>query len=952
MLVDVSLPFYPSAVNGMTWSKDGELAIAAGEHVYVLIPKLGSAKAHPHSRPFGSTQWDVVRFRVNVFTIDEVAILEPADSETLSLGEEQSTSTVVSLVWSPPGVGKHRRSVLAILTSNNVLSVWGIPSYPNESRSWNRSLIINHEIANYFERLGDLAEESKAQQYHVARLRRRIRAVSWSHPCCLQPNPGSERPCDVWGVPLLAVTNDNLEIIFLQLQSPHYPSSAHNGQWRVDVLGHVQVSQSPTDGPQSNSLIAIALRPVRFVSHVAWSPWIYRSDGAAEVVLVYLLGGRLLFRKIRARIAAEQIPSLSKYATLSLDMGESEYFSDSNRHRLSGPLLSHDQTYKGGVLFAAATYGSIITIFVRTSEANVDDVSSPESAFSFTSHNAEEVDVPPSIVTESKDFGELNWDRVSCIILEDDITGLGVHIHIVSHLTNTESFVYTVHDNKASIKRLPISRLGDQLAQSRYKYYVKYHLDGPRMSRLGGSSFSTTGGYIATSFSVHAGDMPEYVTVAKENSTVSFLTLSGATNRWTSRIEDILGSLQSEYHPSEPFFGKSIPANTKLLIPDLTVSAEGLVFKLLHCNYKSWDIFVGNPTSSYQNPEHNALSKLKEDLRLRLKKMGPEASMSFKAAGYADADLGLPDTGNLVGDELATQSIVCSRICERLTIGKHLTAMRLMKLIEHAASLKTVAQPPDSTFQASAPTVSNPDPFTRSLQCRLVESILEIPNQWARNSAMSKKIKYAAACAATLGLGWSEYRWDLVDCTFDWLAVDGGVDFPEEREHLAWLRDSKSGESAFEYYAAHEHSHTLLSKSADEILSSNAQDIYDICEICGAGVGWDSLTGAQCHSGHTFRRCALTFLAIQAPGISKYCGLCGIEYLHLDFLLKNDARSLAPAENLDRKNSGAASEAESDAESVGDEAQDTHLAETPVSLAQILSASCEICIYCGGKFVG
>lgn len=187
-------------------------------------------------------------------------------------------------------------------------------------------------------------------------------------------------------------------------------------------------------------------------------------------------------------------------------------------------------------------------------------------------------------------------------------------------------------------------------------------------------------------------------------------------------------------------------------------------------------------------------------------------------------------------------------------LNQQSTTMRLKRLLDHTAFLESITSLPEIVSKDFIPTDSNSDPFTRSLLCRLIEIILEIPNQWVRHSALSRKIKYTAACVATLGLGWSKQRLNLIDRTFDWLAVEGGLDLGEEREHLTWLRDSESPMSAFEYYATHQHSHTLLLKSKDELVPSIARDVFEVCGICGAGIGWDNLAQAQCHNGHTFSK--------------------------------------------------------------------------------------------------
>ena len=73
-------------------------------------------------------------------------------------------------------------------------------------------------------------------------------------------------------------------------------------------------------------------------------------------------------------------------------------------------------------------------------------------------------------------------------------------------------------------------------------------------------------------------------------------------------------------------------------------------------------------------------------------------------------------------------------------------------------------------------------------------------------------------------------------------------------------------------------------------------------------------------------RCGLTFLAIQAPGISKVCGICGKQYLTENYLLKEDS--------LDESGLFAGTATESP------------------SLLQLLLTAFERCIYCAGKFIG
>ncbi|KAI9688283.1 MAG: hypothetical protein M1820_010295 [Bogoriella megaspora] len=67
---------------------------------------------------------------------------------------------------------------------------------------------------------------------------------------------------------------------------------------------------------------------------------------------------------------------------------------------------------------------------------------------------------------------------------------------------------------------------------------------------------------------------------------------------------------------------------------------------------------------------------------------------------------------------------------------------------------------------------------------------------------------------------------------------------------------------------------------------SVASPFEEQCEICEAKIQLEDMFEARCTGEHVhkFPRCRLTFLAIQAPFITKRCGLCKKEYLKDDFL--------------------------------------------------------------------
>ncbi|KAL8871130.1 MAG: hypothetical protein Q9174_002974, partial [Haloplaca sp. 1 TL-2023] len=213
MLANVTLPFHPIATDCLAWSPDGELAIAGGEFVHLLIPKRSHGRDQHDSAH--STAWVHVSFRVNAFTFDEWPPQELASLDHLNLGEEQSIGSIVSLSWSHVGLAKHKRSALAILTTNHVLSLWASSSDPKVAASWERVLVVN---AAFNVHSGEsLSSDSDGEVVpNALKQSMRIRSMSWA-------TPAKEAHRDAGKMSRgqsLAVTDDADGVAILQITSP------------------------------------------------------------------------------------------------------------------------------------------------------------------------------------------------------------------------------------------------------------------------------------------------------------------------------------------------------------------------------------------------------------------------------------------------------------------------------------------------------------------------------------------------------------------------------------------------------------------------------------------------------------------------------------------------------------------------------------------------------------
>lgn len=261
MLPLAHIPVQPSSQDCLAWSLDGELAVAAGEEVYLLIPQNDSAEP-----------WTHVRITVSNFTIEEWPLQESASFREMSIGEEQARATVTALAWSPPGLAKHRRSVLAILTSNLVLSLWASDSNPFDPNSWKRIVVVNKALSSR------------------SRLQRRIRSMAWAPTNPQHVDRRTPFSRTKWGIPLMAIGDDSNRIYILQVSSPF---TGHSFAWDVDVLRRddIPVPNSSNDRP---SLFSLAMNAHHFVDRIEFGTWdggipvVYRTSGINHHAMVSL----------------------------------------------------------------------------------------------------------------------------------------------------------------------------------------------------------------------------------------------------------------------------------------------------------------------------------------------------------------------------------------------------------------------------------------------------------------------------------------------------------------------------------------------------------------------------------------------------------------------------------------------------------------------------------------
>jgi hypothetical protein len=276
-------------------------------------PKVTSRGADTAQSPENPSSWLPTRIRVNMFTNKEWETTWPQTRDHFSIGAELSISTVASLSWSPPGLAKHRRCLLGVLTSNLVLSLY---ESIGPQGKWTRVAIATNALRGYFSS-HPIAEEG-------LKLRKeRIRSFAW---CPQLKDPASREdgasgdtilsPEERWGQHLLAVANDDNDVILLQIKRRR-GTAGSTSSYSIQALSHISVDDPVRNFPMiaGGSVYAAVMKSKARVSHISCGPWIRQppegdKDGPSSLraIVGVLCGSNLKLIYLDASIASSDHP--------------------------------------------------------------------------------------------------------------------------------------------------------------------------------------------------------------------------------------------------------------------------------------------------------------------------------------------------------------------------------------------------------------------------------------------------------------------------------------------------------------------------------------------------------------------------------------------------------------------------------------------------------------------
>ncbi|EMD66476.1 hypothetical protein COCSADRAFT_179737 [Bipolaris sorokiniana ND90Pr] len=473
---------WPACVDAIDWSPDGIIALASDERVELLFPNTVD-----FDRDQVLPQWQHVPLKVPLFSTDELPLKELAPLSNYSIGEEISNSAPLSIAWSPQGLAKHRKCALGVLTTNLTLSIWSAEGKPQDESSWSRQLIINDALAEHFSGCDDEPSHLTVSPKEQLRLRSRIRAFAWAPALPLSETTGIIGTSLMYSRHFLAVSNDDNHLVFVAVESP--TSTLGVGRyWTAEVLAHESLTSNPDSIFSEPRVFEDVMKQQRYISHIAWSPWILFDDGYRSVV-VYATN-----EDVRARVIKHRPDDICT---------EKEVVYPGCELRYQGPMKWSPKIEDGNRLkLALFTNSGLVCLTISAYDGSIIETK-----------------------THSLDG---RWDQISGAVWDtpDDST---CRLHLSSLLSTLHNQTSALEISPEGFESLGNPSWREKIENNIALFSVKNGLKGNSKAKVWGLSKSPLGDFIAACNSVHPSNMIEYGIPADRSGTVAVSSLRNSS---------------------------------------------------------------------------------------------------------------------------------------------------------------------------------------------------------------------------------------------------------------------------------------------------------------------------------------------------------------------------------------------------------------------------------------
>ncbi|OAL52114.1 hypothetical protein IQ07DRAFT_642987 [Pyrenochaeta sp. DS3sAY3a] len=849
---------WPSCVDAVDWSQDNIIALASDEQVELLFPNTIS-----FDRFQQSAQWEHVSLKAHLFSTDELPIKNPAALSNFSIGEEISNSVPTALAWSPPGLAKHRRCALAVLTSNLVLSIWSAHGKPQAASRWTRDLVINTALADYF--LNQVTDDGLSyltSQEERIRSRSRIRSFAWAPALPDRITNATVGTRLSYGQSFIIVSTDDNQVAFVVVESPTSTLDVAR-PWTAKVLAHFSVA--PQDPIAEPLTFEDMMRQQRHISHVAWSPWLVQDDGFCSIV-VYATN-----EDVRARIVT--------FNSEGIRFGSEVSYGDI-KLRHNGPIKWCPSACDAeDFQLALFSHSGLFCLTVSGRDASI---------IGQTTHTLDD-----------------RWDIISGAAWEVN-EGSDARLHFSSLASTLENRTALLEVSSMGLMRLKSPNWRDQIENQMVLFSVKNELKGNVQAKVWGLTLSPCGDFMVACSSLHPSDMIEYGPPSDRRSTVAISTLQP----------------YSQLHNSFPF---------------KHMSAEGVMFTVKR-------LAENTVEDEKKMPEF-------------VKEMVNNLTQTFKSPGYSRKYDVTVDPSDAKYVEALLERLKRTAVLNQNTLNNRYTIL---------------------VSQACA-TSDSVDVCRTLIGYRLALSVQNLPASLSETS-FSAEVLTQHRCLASLIKRLTDPGTVTVDSskkksstsTMGISMTGSNVESNQSTSHnqpagnvQTTGEPPRAGQKQIPAETAGLDASSGSDQAGDKQPAEKPKvsvEVSDICDFCSAPIPFQDLTEARCLNGHRSPRCGLSFIAIQAPGITKYCGICDTPFLSDEFVALQEkdeeqegveTTTDQSADSLQEPSgvSGSTQDDISPGSTAGAVMTGVKKAESPVTLARILFQACDMCIYCGGKFV-
>lgn len=462
----ITLPFWPSSLNTLSWSSTNLIAVGGGDQIAILSPRLQTPGP-------GGTHWNSAIFRANAFTAAESGPVQPLSFANWSLGEELSLRHVVALEWSPVGqtgaaLGRFGHPVLVVLSSNHVLSIWECDGKPDGSGNWQRKVVVNHPLQKHYEGLERGERETDQDYAERKQVAQRVRAFVWGglmSALSEGDNAGS-------GHQLLAVSTEAGDILILRVNSPKDILDPKQKEWKVEVIQSLSINELTAD-------FAAEERPQPAIAdHLAWK---YDHQTSSNDTLAFIAAGQLYSIDFEVRRSNDSCSNvtISELSPIKRHM--------TSQSRLTGPLK-----------FVA---GTAFLVAIGPDKVFCDDISNFESG-----HTYHDLDG--------------RWDEISGLATTS-IERDAHKIHLVSHLSTSMAPTTTLSLPLDSNDSSEAPAWQDAIQKSREAFSNQHKLDGHVLARTWGIAASPSTEFVATAITLLPSDSVAHIIPSDMRTTVN-----------------------------------------------------------------------------------------------------------------------------------------------------------------------------------------------------------------------------------------------------------------------------------------------------------------------------------------------------------------------------------------------------------------------------------------------